>query len=170
MHISPHSLCVFLYCHSIFCKYLASTTYLNMHIGTFHCITVFFCFLSLWFCCLICLALLFVLLFSSLAIITSYLYHLLLSCYPITPLYRTISPFTVIILSSLSHFNSLLDISCLVWWSFSISPTSFVFFSPFSLYLCPIPSSLRIYTTAGRRQEYSRGDTWGGESRDQSDH
>lgn len=114
---------------------------------------------------------------SLAAIITSYLYLLLFHSIIPSSLFTGQSfPFPPL-LSSLSLFNSSLDVNCLLWLSFSIPPYSFLFSPLFPAHACIHPS-IRIYTTAGRRQEEGRGDTCkGGEKKrerqergDHSDH
>lgn len=69
------------------------------------------------------------------------------------------------LLSPLSLFNSPLEVNYLLWISFSISPSTFLISFSFVLRPCPILSSIRIYSTAGRNR------TGGGrERRNQSDH
>lgn len=72
------------------------------------------------------------------AIITSYVYLLLF--HSITPSFLFTGPPLpfVPLLSSLSLFNSPLDVNCLLWQSFSISPSSFLISLSFVLRPCPI--------------------------------
>ena len=154
-------------CHASFLCFGTSIIYINIHKLDFFFVCFFFdvVFLSITFYCMS--------LHHPLALISVSSFLLL----PTKPVIYTLYFFT-----PLSHHFSLevhLTLPCLfclpflfliaLWIStasygyrFPFFPCSFLsfFFLSSPPHTCPVPPSIRIYTTAGSKQEESRGDTW----------